>query len=82
MNNDFLDNENEDGDIVVPAGARVIQHHLLLTGEESDTLYKMADAMDLSTHGVLKQALRVLQMYRAGRLAPVLDDMEIGGCGE
>lgn len=80
MNEDwgFLHNDLPDGNISIPAGARLIQTHLLLTEEENNVLHKMEKEMDLSTQGVLKQALRVLQMYRAGYL--VDNSPKSGGC--
>ncbi len=75
----FLDNETEEGLLSFPPGIGLIQHSLILTKEESEILKEMAKEMDLTVHSVLKQGLRVLQMYRAGRLTLVLDD--IGGCG-
>lgn len=80
MSNDwgFLDNEIKEG-IIFPEKAKIIQTRLLLSEEENKVLHKMAEEMDMSTHGVLKQALRVLQMHRAGYL--VDNNPKFGGCG-
>lgn len=74
----FLHNETKDGNISIPFGRAPVQHSVLLTGDESDLLNKMAQEMDLSTHSVLKQGLRVLQMYRAGYL--IDNSPKSGGC--
>ena len=75
----FSYNETEEGLLAFPPGVGFIRHSLLLTKEESDVLGKLAKDMDLSIHSVLKQALRVLQMYRAGYL--VDNSPKMGGCG-
>lgn len=75
----FLYNDTEDGNITFEAGAKLVKYSLLLTSEEGDILEEMAEEMDLSTHSVLKQALRVLQMYRAGYL--IDNSPKSGGCG-
>lgn len=75
----FLHNILPDGNIRCTYGARLTQHHLLLTGHETEELEKMAREMDLPTHAVIKQGLRVLQMYRAGYL--VDNSPKFGGCG-
>lgn len=81
MNEDwgFLHNDLPDNKISIPAGARLVSPSLLLIDEEYKVLQKMAKEMDLSTQGVLKQALRVLQMYRAGYL--IDNSPRFGGCG-
>ncbi len=75
----FLHNDLGDGRISIPYGAKLIQTSLLLNEEENKYLHKIAEEMEISTHGVLKQALRVLQMYRAGYL--VDNSPNLGGCG-
>jgi hypothetical protein len=74
----FSFNENKDGTLNFDRADRLTQHHLLLGAKESSVLEQLSKDMDMSTQGVLKQALRVLQMYRAGYLAD--NSPKSGGC--
>lgn len=76
----FEHNVLPNGNIKLSYGARLTQHHLLLMEHETEELNKIAKEMDLPVHAVIKQGLRVLQMYRAGYL--VDNSPKSGGCGE
>lgn len=75
----FAYNETEDGNLKFYKGAKLMSPSLLLDEREYTVLQEMAEEMGLSTHGVLKQGLRLLQMYRAGYL--VDNSPKSGGCG-
>ncbi len=74
----FLHNEVEGGISFTP-GTKLIQAHVLLTEDEYKILEKMALEMDVPTYAVIKQGLRLLQMYRAGYL--IDNSPKSGGCG-
>jgi hypothetical protein len=55
---------------------------LMLTRDEYKSFMRMRQQEQLSAPQLVKQAIRLYELYKAGRLAPVLDDLPGGCAGE